>query len=53
MLATWGKTIDKQAFNQRMYHLRKKLGDRYGKDIIENRYGGLYMLKHPEWFQLE
>jgi Transcriptional regulatory protein, C terminal len=53
MFATWGKTIEKQALNQRMYHLRKKLRDRCRMEIIENRYGGLYKLNHPEWFQLE
>jgi hypothetical protein len=53
MFATWGKMIEKQALTQRMYHLRKKLRDRCGVEIIENRYGGLYILKHPEWFQLE
>ncbi len=53
MFATWGKTIEKQAFTQRMYHLRKKLRDRCRMEMIENRYGGLYILKHPEWFQLE
>lgn len=53
MFATWGKTIERSALNQRMYHLRKKLRDRCGMEIIENRYGGLYILNHPEWFQLE
>lgn len=43
----------KGAFTQRMYHLRKKLRDRCGTEIIENRYGGLYSLNHPDWFQLE
>jgi hypothetical protein len=53
MFAAWGRTIGKQALTQRMYHLRTKLRDRCGIEIIENRYGGLYVLKHPEWFQLE
>lgn len=53
MFATWGKTIDRQAFMQRMYHLRKKLRDRCETEIIENRYGGLYSLNHAEWFQLD
>lgn len=52
--AAWKEqTIDKGAFTQRMYHLRKKLRDRCGTEIIENRYGGLYSLNHPDWFQLE
>lgn len=52
--AAWGdKPIDRSVFTQRMYHLRKKLRDRCKVEIIENRYGGLYMLNHPEWFQLE
>jgi hypothetical protein len=29
------------------------LRDRCNMEIIENRYGVLYILKHPEWFQLE
>lgn len=53
MFAAWGRVIEKQTLTQRMYHLRKKLRDRCGMEIIENRYGGLYILKHPEWFQLE
>ena len=57
MQAAWKEqTIDKAAkgaFTQRMYHLRKKLRDRCGTEIIENRYGGLYSLNHSEWFQLE
>lgn len=58
MRAAWKEqSLDKGAkgaFTQRMYHLRKKLRDRCGgTEIIENRYGGLYSLNHPEWFQLE
>lgn len=53
MFATWGKQIERQALTQRMYHLRKKLRDRCGMEMIENRYGGFYILRHPEWFQLE
>jgi len=53
MFAAWGKPIDRSVFTQRMYHLRKKLRERCEAEIIENRYGGLYSLNHPEWFQLE
>jgi hypothetical protein len=53
MFAAWGRTIDRQTFMQRMYHLRKKLRDRCEMEIIENRYGGLYSLNYPEWFQLD
>ncbi len=53
MFATWGRATDRQAFMQRMYHLRKKLRDRCGTEIVENRYGGLYSLNHAEWFQID
>lgn len=54
IFAAWGdKLIDRAKFTQRMFHLRKKLRDRCKIEIIENRYGGLYTLNHPEWFQLE
>ncbi|MFL5699481.1 MAG: helix-turn-helix domain-containing protein [Ktedonobacteraceae bacterium] len=54
MKGAWGKVIGKSAFVQRMHHLRKKLKDRLGGiEVIENRYGGLYSLDHPEWFHLE
>lgn len=53
MFATWGKEIERPVFTQRMYHLRKKLRERCETEIIENRYGGLYSLNYPEWFQLE
>jgi hypothetical protein len=54
MKAAWNKTIERSTFNQRMHHLRKKLKDRFdGQEIIENRYGGQYSLKHAEWFQVE
>ncbi len=53
MFSAWGKSVGKQVLTQRMYHLRTKLRERCGIEIIENRYGGLYILKHPEWFQLE
>jgi len=50
--ATWNEPISSRAFAQRMHHLRKKLKDRCDTEIIENRYGGIYMLTHPEWFTL-
>lgn len=54
MKGAWGKIIEKPAFTQRMYYLRKKLRDRCeGTEIIENHYGGGYSLNYPEWFQLE
>lgn len=49
MKETWG---NRAAFSQRMHHLRKKLRDRCGIDIIINRYGGHYSLQHPEWLRL-
>ncbi len=53
MKATWGKIIGKQVFTQRMHHLRKKLREHTGgEEVIENRYGGYYLLNHAEWFHL-
>src|SRR5712692_445587 len=53
MLAAWGKKIEKSTFSQRIHHLRKKLREQCGTEIIDNRYGGIYSLNYPEWFQLE
>src|SRR6266568_3881419 len=54
MKGAWGKTVDRSAFTQRMHHLRKKLKERLGGiEVIENHYGGVYSLNHPEWFHLE
>lgn len=54
MEGAWGKEIDRTAFTQRIYQLRKKLKKQRGEaEIIENRYGGVYLLHHPERFQLE
>lgn len=55
MQAVWGSDSDKTkaALAQRVYHLRKKLREYCGTEIIENRYGGVYSLNHPERFQLE
>ncbi len=53
MKAAWGKIIGKQVFTQRMHHLRKKLKEHTeGAEVIENRYGGFYLLNHAEWFHL-
>lgn len=50
MQAGWGRPIDRSVFTQRMHHLRKKLRKYTGdEDIIENRYGGKYLLSHAEW----
>jgi hypothetical protein len=53
MQAAWGRKIDRSVFTQRMHHLRKKLR-RFtdDEDIIENRYGGIYLLNHAEWLEL-
>jgi len=53
MTGAWGKKIDRGVFTQRMHHLRKKLREQSGTEIIQNRYGGLYSLNHPEWFHLD
>ena len=53
MTEAWGKKIDRRVFTQRMHHLRKKLREQCGTEIIQNRYGGLYSLNHPEWFHLD
>lgn len=54
MKAAWGKIVSRQTFTQRMHHLRKKLRDYCrGEEMIENRYGGLYLLNHPDWFRIE
>ncbi|GAC1568427.1 MAG: hypothetical protein NVS3B14_17600 [Ktedonobacteraceae bacterium] len=53
MEAAWGRIIGKQVFTQRIHHLRKKLREHSeGEEIIENRYGGYYLLNHAEWLQL-
>lgn len=53
MIAAWSKIIDKPVFTQRMHHLRKKLKEySEGEEVIENRYGGVYLLKHSDWFRL-
>ncbi len=53
MIAAWSKIIDKPVFTQRMHHLRKKLREySEGEEVIENRYGGVYLLKHSDWFRL-
>ena len=53
MKGAWGMLIDRSRFTQRMHQLRRKLKEQ-GTDheIIENRYGGIYSLNHPEWFSL-
>jgi Transcriptional regulatory protein, C terminal len=49
-----GKPIGHATFTQRLFHLRKKLKQHCtGIEIIENHYGGIYTLNHPEWFTLE
>jgi hypothetical protein len=53
MIGAWSKKIDKAVFTQRMHHLRKKLREQCETEIIQNRYGGLYSLNHPEWFHLD
>jgi DNA-binding response OmpR family regulator len=50
MRAAWGKFTSKQVLTQRLFHLRKKLREACGEEMIENIYGGSYTLKHPEWF---
>ena len=53
MIGAWGEKIEKSTFIQRMHHLRKKLREQCDTEIIENRYGGLYSINHPEWFHLD
>lgn len=56
MLAAWGTKVEKSPFSQRIHHLRKKLQKPLphpDTEIIENAYGGRYILNHPEWFRLE
>ena len=54
MKGAWGRIIERPTFTQRIFQLRKKLKDHFGGiEIIENHYGGLYSLNHPEWFHLE
>lgn len=50
MRAAWGKFTSKQVLTQRLFHLRKKLRDTCGEEMIENKYGGFYTLKNSEWF---
>lgn len=53
MQAAWGRKIDRSVFTQRMHHLRKKLRKYTGdEDLIENRYGGIYLLTHAEWLEI-
>lgn len=50
----WEKGTDRANFAQRLYKLRKKLEENLDNvDIIENRYGGIYSLVHPEWLELD
>ena len=54
MKAAWARLIDRPVFTQRMHHLRKKLRESCaGEEVIENRYGGIYLLNHSEWFRLQ
>ncbi|HCF84112.1 MAG TPA: hypothetical protein DEV72_02795 [Ktedonobacter sp.] len=53
MIGAWGEKIEKSKFIQRMHHLRKKLREQCETEIVENRYGGLYSINHPEWFHLD
>jgi len=52
MQGAWGQRVERSTFTQRMHHLRKKLKEQCGEEIIENRYGGNYSLKHSDWFRL-
>jgi hypothetical protein len=52
MQGAWGQKVERSTFTQRMHHLRKKLKEQCGGEIIENRYGGNYSLKHSDWFRL-
>jgi hypothetical protein len=53
MQAAWGRKIDRSVFTQRMHHLRKKIRKYTGdENLIENRYGGIYLLNHAEWIRL-
>ena len=53
MQAAWGRQISKSVFTQRMHHLRKKLRKYTGdEDLIENRYGGIYLLNHSDWLAI-
>ncbi|HYT44515.1 MAG TPA: hypothetical protein VEP90_19450, partial [Methylomirabilota bacterium] len=53
MKAAWGRLIDRPVFTQRMHHLRKKLREAFqGEEIVENRYGGIYLLNHSDWLRL-
>ncbi|HLJ36332.1 MAG TPA: helix-turn-helix domain-containing protein, partial [Ktedonobacteraceae bacterium] len=50
----WERGTDRANFAQRLYKLRKKLEENLDNiDIIENRYGGIYSLAHPEWLELD
>lgn len=53
MREAWNRLIERGVFTQRMFQLRKKLRNHSaGIEIIENRYGGQYLLTHPEWLSL-
>ena len=52
MQGAWGQRVERSTFTQRMHHLRKKLKEQCGEEIIENRYGGNYSLRHPDWFHI-
>ncbi len=52
--SAWEKGTERANFTQRLYKLRKKLEEQLdGIDMIENRYGGIYSLTHPEWLDLD
>lgn len=52
--SAWERGTERANLTQRLYKLRKKIEDQLnGIDIIENRYGGIYSLTHPEWLELD
>jgi len=53
MMAGWERLVKRSTFTQRMHRLREKLKEKCREEIIINRYGGLYLLNHIDWFRLE
>ncbi|GAC1466803.1 MAG: hypothetical protein NVS4B1_21820 [Ktedonobacteraceae bacterium] len=52
--SAWEKGTERANLTQRLHKLRNKLKELLnGVDIVENRYGGIYSLTHPQWLQID
>ena len=52
--SAWEKGTERSNLTQRLYKLRNKVKELLdGDDIIENQYGGIYSLTHPQWLHID